>query len=109
MGRIAASEVPVARCWVRLAQMTCNGTMTKPPPTPSSPPARPPMAPMAASILLSVRSGVSINDSRKAADVEAHDLLIVQQLGARPFEAGLAKHQHAGPPRVPEGLAGGLP
>src|SRR6202521_5195607 len=105
MGRIAVSEVPVARCWVRLAQMTCSGTMTKPPPRPSNPPASPPIAPMAASMRRSVRSGVSLRASRQAPYVQVHDLLIVEEILARPFEAVLPEHQDIGPLRVLERLA----
>src|SRR5260370_17283594 len=105
MGRIAASEVPVARCCVRLAQTTCSGTMTKPPPRPSGPPASPPTTPIAASIRRSVRSGGSLRASREAANVKVHDLLIVEEILSRPFEAVLPEHQHVRPLCMAEGLA----
>src|ERR1700674_1312162 len=105
IGRIAARDVPVARCWVRLAQMTCSGTMTKPPPRPSNPPASPPIAPMAVSMRRSVRSGVSLRGSREAPDVQVHDLLIIEEILAGAFEAVLPEHQDIGPLRVLERLA----
>src|SRR5260370_37982872 len=105
IGRIAASDVPVARCWLRFAQITCSGTMTKPPPTPSSPPAKPPMAPIAASMRGSDRSCESISGSRKSADVQLHHFLIIEQLPARPLQAVLPEHHAVGPPRMSYGLA----
>src|SRR5229473_1367115 len=108
MGRMAANDVPVARLWLRFAQITCSGTMTKPPPTPSSPPAKPPIAPIAASMRGSDRSCASISGSREPTDVQLHHFLIIEQLPARPLEAVLPEHQHVGPLCVPEGLAGVL-
>src|SRR5260370_28762780 len=108
IGRIGASDVPVARCWLRFAQITWSGTMTKPPPTPSSPPANPPMAPIAASMRGSDRSCASISGSRKSADVQLHHFLIIEQFPARPLEPVLPEHQDVGPLCVPEGLSGVL-
>src|SRR5450756_2109522 len=105
MGRIAASEVPVARCWLRFAQMTCRGTMTKPPPTPSSPTLTPDYAVIAASMRRSERSCVSLRASRQAAYVEVHYLLIIEELFPRAFQAVLPQDQHVRPLRVPERLA----
>src|SRR5260370_6687213 len=105
IGRIGASDVPVARCWLRFAQITCSGTMTKPPPTPSSPPAKPPMAPIAASMRGSDRSCASISGSRESADVQLRHFGIMEELRAWALEAVLPEHQHVGPLCVPQGLA----
>src|SRR5260370_20279572 len=101
---MAASEVPFARCWSLPDHRTWSGTITKPPPTPSSPPARPPRPPIAASMrgLVCLRS--PLNELREPADVEVHNLLIIQQLLPRALEAVLPEHEHVRPLSVPKRL-----
>src|ERR1700730_14991676 len=77
--------------------MTWSGTMTNPPPTPSSPPASAPMPPIARSRRRSETSG-----SRETADIEVHDLLIIKQIRARALEAVLPARAHVRPLRVSE-------
>src|SRR5487761_2899 len=104
MGRMAASEVPIARCWSRFAQMTWSGTRTKPPPTPSRPPANPATPPIAAS-RRGFETGPPISHSRETADVEIHHLLIIEQFVARSLEPILSKHEDICPLGVPQRLA----
>src|SRR5665213_4292655 len=108
MGRIAASEVPLARCWPRRAHMTWSGTITNPPPRPSRPPAKPAIPPMAASTRRSAARGVPISYSREPADVEIHHLFIIQQVQARPLQSVLPEHQDVCPLGMPQRLAGVL-
>src|SRR5260370_41997011 len=103
IGRIAASDVPVARCWLRFAQITCSGTMTKAPPTPSSPPAKPPMAPIAAPMRGSDHSCASITGSLEPADAQLHHSLIIAQLPAWPLEAVLPQPHRPDPLSVRQG------
>src|ERR1700738_2508478 len=99
MGRIAASEVPVARCWSTPAHSVWSGTIRKPPPTPSSPLARPASAPMAASILTSERFLVSMATvgSGEPAYVQVDHLLIFEQILSRTFEPVLSQHEDVCP------------
>src|SRR3979411_2531398 len=107
MGRIAASEVPVARCWSTPAHSGWSGTIRKPPPTPRSPLARPANAPIAASILTSERLLVSITRvaSGEPAHVQVDPLLIFEQILSRAVQPVLAKHEHVCPLRVAQCLA----
>src|SRR5579859_2705838 len=73
MGMIATSDVALAwRCGT-CAHSTCRGTITKPPPTPSSPPSRPPANPIAAK-----RARLAIRWSRRGLGLVHHHRVVAK-------------------------------
>ena len=91
MGTIMASEVPCARCWVIARMATIKGTMTMPPPTPTSPLIRPPVRPIA------MTKGAG---GRWAGDADGDDMGLADYR-----EAGNRRRVYSGPADVKPGSA----